>query len=278
MKKKAFMSLAAITTLNLFALVPGAIAADADPFAEISAANGKKDYDKVISIAEANLPECKTAKDRQVYNSLCAAASAARFQQSSGKYEDFKQITTNDFVRYKAYGELIWYQRVTLAKLNAGHDFLRRLCQDYSPQAKTNPTIRRNIYSVYRYAIGDLAAAYKHCAEYGDWLNAAHCLSANSGAALTGDDAKALYSCISKILDSPTIVVPVGTARDWAAKTVPGLFTTGKITKKEYITVMKKMYMRFYLRIAEDQKAWEPVIAQIKFGINYADKVADVME
>ena len=277
MKHKAFMSLAAIT-LNIFAMAPGALAADADPFAAIRDATGKKDYDKVITIAESNLPDRKTPDECRVYDDLCMEATAARILKSAGLYEDALQITRTDHAHYKINKSLIWYQRYVMLRLHNSNDLLRRLCQDYAPQAKTNSSVMVNVYTIYRHTLNDLLAAYKIAAECEDWLKVADCLSSNTGKALTDDDAKALYQCIVKILEAPTISVNINTARVWAAKTVPGLFTTGKISKKEYVSVMKKMYMRFYLRIAEDQKAWEPVIAQIKFGINYADKLADVIE
>ena len=276
---KKIMILPALAGINIFTLIPGALAAEPAPDVQLQ---DIKTYitQKQFASAEAEAKKVLALGKKILgYDMRLAAAraySTARFAQTGGSFAEFCTITEEDYNIYRPQGSLFAYQYGVIQEMKK-KDFLRPFYEANKQFAATNSSAFNTCISILQ-TLGDLKTAYQLAVSCEQWLKAAQLLTANQGGAFTENDAQALFDAINKTLDSHVIVLTPAAARDWSTKILPGLFTTGKITKAQYVDTLKKMYTRCYLRLGEDNKIWEPIIAQIKFGINYADKIAEIMK
>ena len=275
---KKIMVLPALAAINLFTLIPGALAAEPNPdiqlqsvktqIAQKNYADAEKNAKKILDLGRQSVTfEQRLAAAR--------AYSTARFAQSGGSFAEFCSVTEEDYNIYRPYGSLYAYQYGLILEMKKD-EFLRPFYDANKHLANTNGSAFNSCFGVLL-KLGDLKTAYQLSVSCEQWIKAASCLTSNQGSPITENDAIALYNAINNTLDSHVLVLSPTVARDWSAKILPGLFTTGKITKTQYVGILKKMYARTYLRLGEDNKVWEPVLAQIKFGINYADKVAEII-
>ena len=234
--------------------------------AEIADAIAAKDHKLAVSLLEQYL----AGKPGPVVHKWLGDLLYADFMASEVQDEQaFMRITHKRAAQYRY---ALLPARITLAtRLNVA-DYYRLVFDYYNSKGSLKKVNAEKICDMKFHAEGDIHGAVAYAITQKLDTRLLVYLSYYTGEFSPGE-MLAAYDAICRLATSPGVTPKAGQVMEWSSVTLVNLYTTGTITRDQFVSALKLLRKRVYLNLGKDRKAWEPVIASIQFGIEHADKL-----
>ncbi len=247
--------------------------------AELESATKARQYDVIVEKALALYSRADSATLKKPSRSSLPYAITEAKLRKAGK-SDYASVVSQvaaDRAEYNFGASVCSYEYNVIMRLNS-EEAARGFVAAYKAAGKSDSTIFTLVYSMIRNRQRDIAAAFHYAVECNSWKHIVSSLQAPGVRKLTDDDSGLLFKAINTVLDDPNQVIDLGFAKNASDKSLLNLYTTGKISKEQFVSTLKKLYQRTYMGLSSDREKWEPVIASIKSLIVNADKINDFAE
>lgn len=248
--------------------------------ADFNKAVASKDYDATIAkgLVLYGREDCKTLKNPG-RSSLPYMMTEARLRKA-GK-SDYASIVAasakdREDLGLSAVRPYI-YEHNVITRLNST-DGYNGFAAAYKEEGRKTPAVFTLVYNILRQKLSDPAGAFKYALECEAWKQVVSSLQGAAGKKFTADDSALLFKAINLVIDDPAQIIDLNFAKTTADNSLLNLYTTGKISKDQFVSSLKKLYQRTYMNLSVDREKWEPVIASIKSAIVNADKINDFGE